>query len=222
MPPLTSPFHRRCFLQFLVSGAVMAGGLAGMRPGWAMKAAPGVNKMTGDFRINGAAGEIGALVRAGDTLTTGPESTGVFTVGDDAFLLRENSEVGLEGEDFSTRTLNVLAGGVLGVFGPKELTIETPTATAGIRGTAAYTTIETGRTYLCICYGKATLTSKAAFTMIEGVETIHHDAPRWIYGPGSEHPISPAHMKNHHDAELVMLEALVGRVPDFDMDIYGR
>jgi hypothetical protein len=27
-----------------------------------MKAAPGVNKMTGEFRINGAAGEIRALV----------------------------------------------------------------------------------------------------------------------------------------------------------------
>jgi hypothetical protein len=30
---------------------------------WAMIASPGGSKMTGDFHINGAAGEIGALVR---------------------------------------------------------------------------------------------------------------------------------------------------------------
>jgi len=91
---------------------------------------------------------------------------------------------------------------------------------ACIRGTGAYTKIESDRIYLCICYGNPSLVSNAACTMFEGVETIHRDAPRGIYGPGYEKPIEPAHMQNHDDVELVMLEALLGRVPAFYMDVY--
>jgi hypothetical protein len=81
---------------------------------------------------------------------------------------------------------------------------------ACIRGTGAYAKIESDRNYLCICYGNVSLVSKAAFTILEGVETIHRAAPRWIYAPGYEKPIEPDHMRNHDDVELVMLEALLG------------
>ena len=57
-----SHHSRHRFLHFLAAGALTAGGLAGIRDARAMKAAPGVNKMTEEFRINGAEGEIGALV----------------------------------------------------------------------------------------------------------------------------------------------------------------
>ena len=47
----------------------------------------------------------------------------------------------------------------------------------------------------------------------ETVRTIHHDAPRYIYAHGDMpiKMIEPAPVVNHTDAELIMLEALVGR-----------
>ena len=51
----------------------------------------------------------------------------------------------------------------------------------------------------------------------ETVRTTHHDAPRYIYAH-AEMPIKmiePAPLINHTDAELIMLEALVGRRPPF-------
>lgn len=51
----------------------------------------------------------------------------------------------------------------------------------------------------------------------ETVSTTHHDAPRYVYAHG-EMPIKmieQAPVVNHTDAELTMLEALVGRKPPF-------
>ncbi len=51
----------------------------------------------------------------------------------------------------------------------------------------------------------------------ETVSTTHHDAPRYICVRG-EMPIKMidvAPVINHSDAELIMLEALVGREPPF-------
>ena len=54
----------------------------------------------------------------------------------------------------------------------------------------------------------------------ETVHSTHHSAPRYIYAHG-EMPIQmiePAPVVNHTDAELIMLEALVGRKPPFEED----
>jgi hypothetical protein len=51
----------------------------------------------------------------------------------------------------------------------------------------------------------------------EAVKATHHDAPRYIHAHG-EMPIKmieSAPVVNHTDAELIMLEALVGRKPPF-------
>jgi hypothetical protein len=47
------------------------------------------------------------------------------------------------------------------------------------------------------------------------VRTKHHDQPRYIYPKGAPRMIENAPVINHTDAELVMLEALVGRKVPF-------
>ena len=49
----------------------------------------------------------------------------------------------------------------------------------------------------------------------ETVRTKHHDQPRYVYARGAPRMIEKAPMINHTDAELVMLEALVGRKVPF-------
>ena len=51
----------------------------------------------------------------------------------------------------------------------------------------------------------------------ESVHTAHHAAPRYIYAHGDKpiETIETAQVLNHSDADLLMLEALVGREPPF-------
>lgn len=198
-------------------GDADCGGLSGIRRVMAMSGKPvtGIARIEGELRVNGKPAHVGELIHPGDQITTGAHSEAVFTVGDDAYLLRADSEVDLEGEGFVVSALNVVSGKILSVFGPGNMTIETPTATAGIRGTGAYVEIRDDHTYLCVCYGSADLRSKGAPEGLETVRTTRHESPRRIYGGGAETLIEEAEVVNHSDAELVMLEALLGREPPF-------
>jgi len=91
----------------------------------------------------------------------------------------------------------------------------TPTVTIGIRGTAVYVEVEPQRTYVCTCYGEAVLEPVGDASARETVRTTHHEQPRYIYAKGAPKMVTPAPMLNHADAELEMLEALVGRKPPF-------
>jgi hypothetical protein len=54
----------------------------------------------------------------------------------------------------------------------------------------------------------------------ETVRTTHHDQPRYIYPKGMPRMIERAPVINHTDAELVLLESLVGRKVPFDPKSY--
>ena len=71
------------------------------------------------------------------------------------------------------------------------------------------------RTYVCLCYGLADLQASSMPEARQTVTTTHHDAPRYIYARGGTpvRMIETAPVINHTDAELIMLEALVGRKP---------
>ncbi len=96
----------------------------------------------------------------GDAVTTGPNSRVVYVLGQDAYLLRDNSRVehqfdGVKG------VLRVVTGKVLAVFGKGDKRIETSTATVGIRGTGAYLEVAADQVYFSLCYGKADITPLA-------------------------------------------------------------
>lgn len=106
--------------------------------------------LRGDVRVNGAPARQGMDVKAGDVITTGADSEVVFVTGKDAFLIRSNSRVEAQGAigALVLSGLRVVTGAVLSVFSPGESrTLSTPTATIGIRGTAAYLEVEESRTY---------------------------------------------------------------------------
>ena len=49
----------------------------------------------------------------------------------------------------------------------------------------------------------------------ERVRTRHHDKPRYVMAAGAPQMIMGAPVVNHTDAELILLEGLVGRKPPF-------
>ena len=173
----------------------------------------GVRSAQGEVRINGERAAPGALVRAGDTLVLGSRAFVAFVVGQDAYLLRENSRVELAGGGLVVDALRLVTGKLLGVFGGgRGRRLVTATATIGIRGTGAYVEADPARTYFCLCYGTAEVAAAAGGARAT-YSTRHHESPRYIYGDGRRAAIVPASVANHTDSELLMLEALVGRTP---------
>jgi hypothetical protein len=220
---------RRWLLAMAASGAFGAAGLSGLiRRAHAAARRPfpeGVQEMKGDVRINKTPAKPGAVVNPGDIVTTGAASHVVFVIGQDAYLLRENSRLQVTGERASTnaagavkaavvKTLNLLSGKMLGAFGRGEKQILAPTVTIGIRGTGVYVEAEPARAYVCTCYGETLLEAREAKAS-ELIRTTHHDAPRYIYGRGAKEVIAKAPVINHGDAEILMLEALMDRTPPF-------
>lgn len=90
------------------------------------------------------------------------------------------------------------------------------TAVIGIRGTACYIEELVDRTYFCLCYGEAEVVPAVAPQERETIRTNHHDHPISIYSdPAMPKSMVSAEVVNHTDAELTMLESLVGHVPPF-------
>jgi hypothetical protein len=161
------------------------------------------------------------------TVTTGPGAEAIYVIGQDAYLQRDSSSISFAG-DATKNLLRVVSGKILAVFGKGERTIQVSTATIGIRGTGCYiedspakvgaggTAIEKAQTYFCLCYGTVDLNPKANPAEREIYSTTHHDKPMLIHDdPEMAKCMAPASVMNHTDAELVMLENLVGRWPPF-------
>ncbi len=171
----------------------------------------GIYRVRGEVSVNGAPAREGAEARAGDAIRTGADGEIVFVVGRDALLVRRNSELALLADGFRAVT-----GAILSVFarGPRKQ-IRTETAVIGIRGTAVYIEAEASRTYVCTCYGEAVLEPRADPSARQTVRTRHHEQPRYIMAAGAPAMLMQAPVINHTDAELILLEGIVGRQPPF-------
>lgn len=184
---------------------------------------PGVARIKGDVRINGKPAERGQRVVQGDVIVTGNNGELIFVAERDAFLVRANSRVeyGSAAARGAATVLRVLTGALLSVFEPGvQREVRTTTATIGIRGTGLYVEAESQRTYACTCYGGAVLTPVDEPEQAETVQTFYHDQPRFIYGKGMPRMIEAAPVINHTDAELELLERLVGRRVPFEPSRY--
>lgn len=177
---------------------------------------PGVYRISGEVRLNDRPAQPGMPVGPGDTIATGPNSEVIYIVGNDVFLQRERSLVSIAGDTVKSG-LRLLTGKLLSVFGKGEKRILTPTATIGIRGTGCYLEASPEQVYFCLCYGVAEVASLRDPARFETIETRHHDHPVYLPAAGDRLSV-PATVINHTDAELTLLESLVGRVPAF----YGQ
>jgi hypothetical protein len=172
----------------------------------------GVRSAKGEVSVNGKPAGPGDPVRPGDTIFVGKGAIATFVVGEDAFLVRSESRAELIGSGVLVAAVQLLTGALLGVFGGGERRLATATASIGIRGTGAYLEAEPQRTYFCLCYGTAEVEPKGS-PLRETYSTAHHESPKYIYGDGRKIAMAPAGVINHTDAELVLLESLVGRTP---------
>ena len=209
---------RRSWLRGAAAGGV-ALGLSGLRLALAAgMVEEGVHSVRGEARINGVPAGRGMHVKPGDVITTGRDAELVVVMARDAYLVRGDTRI-----EFAARAaqsaagfLRVVTGALLSVFEPGSIRqIRTQTAAIGIRGTGVYVEAEAARTYVCTCYGTAELVPLDDPQEAETVRTTHHDQPRYIYPKGMPRMIDDAPVINHTDAELVMLESLVGRRPPF-------
>ena len=179
--------------------------------------------LDGQVQVNGQSANLDTQIQAGDTVSTGRNSEVIFAVGTDSFVLRSNSQMEIEGGGFFINTLRLITGGLLGVFGERtgnnRLGVNTGTATIGIRGTGVYLESEPDLTYLCTCYGLVGVSANSDPNDSEVIAATHHDAPKYITAQrsGRSH-IQPAPFKNHTDAELKILEAIVGREVPFGIE----
>jgi hypothetical protein len=217
--------RRRYFLKLAATGAVGAsalGGLVSCATGPGNKASmSGVRRLEGKVTVNGKEAAVGTPVDAGDKIATGPGSNAVVVVGQDAFLLRENTSIEtLASAPGVVRTVLLQGGRLLAAFDKKPMTVRTPIATIGLRGTGGYTGAyfetepDSKEVYLCICYGGAVVEG-VGLTAPRGIDTLHHEQPVLIKLGGPIISIEPATFRNHTDEELVMLDGLVGREPPF-------
>ena len=179
--------------------------------------------LQGDVRVNGQRADLATQIKGGDVVSTQRDSEVIFAVGGDSFVLRSSSEMEIEGGGFFVDALRMLTGSVLSVFskrtGQQQLTMNSSTATIGIRGTGVYMESEPGLTYLCTCYGQVGLYNSDDLNDSELLTATHHDAPKYITDKKVRGTaIRPAPFKNHTDAELKILESIVGREVPFGIE----
>lgn len=171
-------------------------------------------ELRGDALLNGQRLDPGQTIQTGDSVQTGPGSHLVFVVGDSSFLVRQNSRLTVErgATLFSVSILRLVTGAVASVWGRgHQRRIITPTLTAGIRGTGAYTEVfaaQDSRTYFCNCYGTIDMAAGADRTV--SVSQYHQS----FWGepqPREGRSLTPARAINHTDEELEFLARLGGQ-----------
>ena len=174
---------------------------------------PSVHHLEGSARVNDREAKVGTPVALGDRVSTGPRSQAVIVLGGDAFLLRSDTSIEVKGREGALSALSVATGKVLSVFAKKPVAIQARTASIGIRGTGAYIEVDAATVYLCLCYGEAQVEAPGIAPL--SLQTTHHEKPLLVHTSGATARIEPGPFRDHKDAELVMLESLVGREPPF-------
>jgi hypothetical protein len=212
---------RRRLLRMIAAGGLGAGGLSGwMSRALAsgdLPATPGINRLEGSVTINGKPAKVGTPVAMGDRVATGPNSQAVVVLKGDAFLLRQQTVIVVQGgRDGTLSELAIAAGRVLSVFAKKPVSIKASVASIGIRGTGAYLEVEPKSVYFCLCYGEALVEGAGMESKL--VKTTHHEQPLMLRDQGGIMRVEPGPFQNHSDDELILLESLVGREPPFTKD----
>lgn len=182
--------------------------------------AANIRALSGVVYINKKLARPDAFIRAGDLVTTSHNGSISFTVNGDAYLLKERTSLRVGAERSALiDTLRLLTGKLLGVFeSGRERRIITANATIGVRGTACFLNANPGSLYYCNCYGRTELRTK---NFSKTFSASHHDAHHIAFDGDAYMGMAAMEVKDHSDDELRRLEALVGRVPEFDGEQIG-
>jgi hypothetical protein len=202
--------------KFLMTAAVLP--LVAIIPLKALAATGQIHEIEGDVFINKIKINSASIIRNGDEIVVSKNGKLVFSMGEDAFLVRGGSTLQVYSEEGSVviSALRLVGGAMLGVFGKrkKATRIFTATATIGIRGTAVYVAVSPEKLYTCTCYGHTDL---IVGLEKEDVIATHHNAHVVTTNSNGISQMKAFEVIDHNDDELRMLEALVGRKPLFDI-----
>jgi hypothetical protein len=202
--------------QFLISAAALP--LVAIIPLKAYAATGKIHAIEGDVLINKTKINSATVIKNGDEIVVSKNGKLVFSMGEDAFLVRGGSTLQVYSEEGSVlvSALRLVGGAMLGVFGKRKKTtrIFTATATIGIRGTAVYAAVTPDKLYTCTCYGHTDL---IVGLEREDVLATHHNAHVVTTNSRGNSQMKAFEVIDHNDDELRMLEALVGRKPLFDV-----
>ncbi|MDD4965101.1 MAG: hypothetical protein PHI11_14410 [Gallionella sp.] len=214
--------RRRLLIEMLTVGAFAT--VLPVRSAWAelpKRLYSGNLISEGTVRVNGELATATTRITARDTITTG-DNYAIFVLSGNAVLLRANSSVTLTPENNNLEVIGGMrldTGGLLSVSRLQQKRIETPSAIIDASGTGFYLESDADKTYCCICYGSIKVRSRATpkAKPVEVVDSKHHDRPLYVYKDPKDGVgyIEDAPFIRHSDAELKIIEKLVGRVPEF-------
>jgi len=146
--------------------------------------------LEGDVTLNDADVDIGAEVRPGDRIVTGPDSLAEVTFGKRNILqFRENTSSAIEpawaGVELSQGTVAAVLNGLerLGFGGSNRFEVTTDTAVMAVRGTTFFVEHrDSDEAYFCTCHGKLHLETPDG-ELAEDTEAYHHDAVWYVRTP---------------------------------------
>ena len=191
--------------------------MAAIIPIKASAATSKIHELQGIVTINKKVLTQQTVINNGDEIIVSKDGKLVFSMGQDAFLLRGGAILQVYSEHDSplVSALRLVNGAMLGVFGKRKTTtrIYTATATIGIRGTAVYAAVTPQQLYTCTCYGHTDLIVGQEHA---DVIATHHNAHVVTTNSSGASQMKAFEVLDHNDDELRMLEALVGRKPLFD------
>jgi hypothetical protein len=169
--------------------------------------------MQGKVWVNDVPATYHTLIKPGDTIKTGAKSRVIFVIGEDVYKLAAHSSLRLRYNPTSNNrfvnAMRLISGILEAVFGKGRRTIQTPTATIGIRGTGIFIKIEDKSTYFCTCYGETEIYTRYKPRYLR-VSATHHHAYSISHDRINPRIVSDT-MKYHIDEQLYYLESLVGR-----------
>lgn len=180
------------------------------------EAASAIHELEGSVYINNLPATRQTRIRAGDRIVVSHDGKLVMSMGEDAYLLRGGSMLEISNSGHLVGGLRLVTGALLAVFGKRRqgTRIITSVATIGIRGTAVYLDSTPHRLYTCTCYGNTELRTGRH---VEHINATHHNAHEISGENAATMEMHAMAVTDHSDDELRMLEALVGRKPDFDL-----
>lgn len=180
-----------------------------------MPASKSVYQYIGEFRVNGRPATMETRINTGDLVETGEKSQAVFVLHKDAFLLHANTRMRMP-QQMTGGEFELQAGRALSVFASRKTSIRTPSAIIDIRGTGVFAEVEPTLSYICTCYGKTHIATTDDPSISRDIVSTHHNDPVYVLADKQRsRRILPAPFKDHTDAELLLIETLVGRTTPF-------
>jgi hypothetical protein len=180
-----------------------------------------IEYLEGDVLLNGSAAEIGQEIPLGASVQTGEDSLCIILfAGKNIFRIQEQSIAIIE-IDESMGSIDLKQGGLAAVFSKLQtlsssggtFRIQTPTAVAGVRGTAFYVQVEDeNNTYICTCNGRLGI-QDVEQSNSRSVRSDYHAAYRFSRN-GEGIRLSSASLLYHSDATMNLLAAKIRiRIP---------